>query len=117
PDLLVRRHRALVVALGDGTLPAMIFEETTRRLDAVRGRYGIGEVPPLDAPDTSLRDVAHTVAAKTIRVSKDRFAPLPDTPETVVVDFQRFRHFELGDPFNLAAIVRDGLNGKLPHAT
>ncbi|HWV23641.1 MAG TPA: glycoside hydrolase family 3 N-terminal domain-containing protein [Thermomicrobiales bacterium] len=116
PDLLVRRHQALVDALDDGTLPASIFEATIARLNAVRERYGIGDVPAFGDADATIRDEVRAIAAKTIHSSKDRFVPLPDSPDTVIIDFQRFRHVEFGDPFNLPRIVRDGLAKKLPHA-
>lgn len=117
PELLVRRHQALVDALDDGTLPASIFEETIARLEQARERYGVGNVPALGPADPAMRDAARAVAAKTIRASKDRFVPLPDSPDTVIIDFQRFRIVEFGDPFDLPQILRDGLAKRLPHAT
>ena len=117
PALLVERHQALVTALADGTLSVEIFETTEQRLNKLREWFQIGEVPELGPPDERFRDSARQVAARTIRSAKGAFQRLDPSRKTVVVDFQRLRHFEFGDPFNLGRIVQQGITGRLPNAT
>lgn len=117
PALLVERHQALVAALEDGTLPVEIFEATEQRLNKLREQFHIGELPALGSLDTRFHDSAREVAARTIRAAAGAFDALDPSVKSVIVDFQRLRHFEFGDPFNLGRIVQQGIAERLPNAT
>ena len=117
PALLVERHQALVDALEDGTLPVEIFEETVERLNRVREQFHIGEVPEFKESDPRLREIARDVAKRSIIAASGAFAPVDSGKKTVVVDFNRLRHVEFGDPFNLPGILREGIDALIPNAT
>lgn len=117
PALIVERHQALVDALEDGTLPVEMFEETERRLARVREQFHIGEVPELKEGDPRLRDIARDVAKRTIIAVNGAFKALDTEKKTVVVDFNRLRHVEFGDPFNLPGILREDIAASIPNAT
>lgn len=117
PKLMLQRCEALVHALDNGELPTSVFEKTIERLTRIREQFDIGNVPALGNETNAMGEAARAVAAKTIRSVKDPFRPLSNESGTVIIDFQRLRHFEFGDPFNLPGIVRESLKEKLPQAT
>jgi hypothetical protein len=117
PALIVERHQALVDALEEGTLPVEIFKETEQRLTRVREQFRIGELPEFGESDTRLRDIARDVAARSIIAVNGTFEAVDDGKKTAVIDFNRLRHFEFGDPFNLPGIVREGLTARIPNTT
>jgi beta-N-acetylhexosaminidase len=117
PALIVERHQALVDAMEEGTLPVEIFEETEERLARVRDQFHIGELPEFGESNTRLRDIARDVAARSIIAVNGTFEAVDGGKKTAVIDFNRLRHFEFGDPFNLPGIVQEGLTARIPNAT
>jgi len=117
PALLVERHQALVAALEDGTLSPDLFEATEARLNRVREQFHIGDLPEFGDPNPALRDIARAVAARSIIALNGTFESIDASGKTVVIDFNRLRHIEFGDPFNLPGILRKGIGERIPNAT
>ncbi|CAN5259497.1 hypothetical protein BH24CHL2_BH24CHL2_6320 [soil metagenome] len=117
-DQLVR-HAALVNALESGRCPRVMFETTSERLDHVRARYAITSQPtPLPEPPVNRRDITFDIALRTIaHVGPKPFAPLDGKSRHVLVDFQRFRAVEGGDPVGRSKLLRDEVEANLPHST
>lgn len=117
PAAMVERHAVLARAIEDGTLDIALFEETARRLDALRDRFRIGEVPAFGPFDEGLRERARQVARRALRtVSGDPVPALPDDPSTVIVAFARVRNLEVVDRFGLPSVMADAIAEHLPRA-
>lgn len=117
PELLLRRHAALVQALADGRLAAELFTATIRRSDAARARFGIGDVPPATEGDASLAAQAEALARRTIRTEDGRAVPsVPDDPSTVIVAFARLRNLEVVDRLALPQVMEAAIAEALPAA-
>ncbi len=117
PAAMVERHEVLTRAIQDGALDIALFEETERRLDALRERFRIGEAPAFEPFDETLRERARKVARRALRtVSGDAVPALPDDPSTVIIAFARLRNLEVVDRFGLPSVMADAIAEHLPHA-
>lgn len=114
-DKQLVRFRALVSAVEDGSLSEDVFAATNARLDAARLQYGLATpTPDLPAQDSAWRTEAERIAAQTIAVVGESFAPIDATEPALIIDFQRLRSSEAEDPFNRGGIVRDEAAKHLP---
>lgn len=111
PSDLLARHRALLDALESGRIPMSAFQATVDRLDRTRRRYDItGETLPLPARSEKRQDIVLDIALRTVaHVGPKPFSPLADDPGNVVIDFQRFRAVEGGDPVGRSQMLLDEL--------
>ena len=112
------RFRALVAALGDGTVPQRVFERTNERLQNLRKRFDIGRDPgELGNPDPSWKAKAEEIAARTIiALPEGTFVPIAVDAHLGVIDFQRLRASEAEDPFNRAGVFRTAAQANFTHA-
>lgn len=117
PAAMVERHAVLAGAIEDGTLDIALFEETERRLNALREQFRIGEAPTFGPFDSTLWDVTRAVARRGLRTASGNDAPtLPDDPSTVIIAFARLRNLEVVDRFGLPTVMADAIAQNLPHA-
>lgn len=117
PAAMVERHAVLARAIEDGTLDVSLFEETERRLDALRARFRIGETPAFGPFDEGLRERARQVARRALRTVSGAAVPaLADDPSTVIIAFARLRNLEVVDRFGLPSVMADAISQRLPRA-
>ncbi len=79
---------ALIAAVEAGQVPLAAFEDTARRLDTLRQRYGIThDLPPFAEPDPALDAQALAVARRSITLLGDRSTlPLPAATRLLVIN-------------------------------
>lgn len=115
---LLARHTALVEAVDTGRLNTEVFATTAKRLDALRERFHIGEsiAPDVDLEDIRSRAVA--IARQTIRTASGVAVPVvPNSGDTVVIQFARLRNLEVVDRFDLPNVFEHAIAAQLPAAT
>ncbi|MCO5215381.1 MAG: glycoside hydrolase family 3 protein [Thermomicrobiales bacterium] len=115
---LLARHAALVEAVESGRLSLEIFQATANRLDELRQRFGIGRATPAEIHLEEIRERAVSIAQQTIRSASGLAVPVvPNSANTVVIQFARLRNLEVVDRFDLPSVLEHAIAAQLPAAT
>lgn len=116
PDTMVERHTVLSQAIEDGTLDIALFEATERRMNGLRERFRIGEMPKFSPFDEGLREKVWTMARRALRTVSGNAVPvLEDHPSTAIIAFARLRNLEVVDRFGLPTVMATAIAENLPN--